>query len=51
MFDNEKLIAKIEKSLKYDKQKYDTNKEYRDNVNYTICRIINANIRSPCPSY
>jgi hypothetical protein len=51
MFNNEKQIAKIEKSLKYDEEKYKNSKEYRDYITLTICRQINSQIRSPCPSF
>ena len=36
MFNNEKQIAKIEKSLKYDEVKYHNSKEYRDYIISTI---------------
>ena len=51
MLANTKQIAKIEKSLNYDEENYHNSKEYRDYITLTICRKINSQIRSPCPSY
>lgn len=36
LFANEKLINKIDKSMKYDRQQYKNDKEYRDVINTNI---------------